>query len=766
MEKSTVLQLANFLLHFRLRLLLASVVAGCVLGLGIVHTQFNTSLAELLSDNDPYLAELEEMAERFPTPSTLTVVFSGPGDSVFDQRTLAAIREFRNRYQELPGAERFSSLLEYRSPQTNFTLFERPSPDYSQEELSALERQALDDPILSATLLADQAGMTFVTVFTAIDESSQSARLQLADATTELLTSLRVSFPDVEILANSDPLFEKSTQTAMIQDLLYLLPFVILICVLTICYCFRSFIFGFCILSQALLAVISTVGVVGLIGISFNSISVIAPLIVVIISVAHSVHIISVFKRNIPVMPAKDAAMAYSIRHNLIPVLLATVTTAIGFLSLSLSSSPAIQDFGRIVSLGIGFAFIYTFTVLPALLLWASVGERGDAQDAVLPGKLIERVKLFWVSHERALFVVCSIMALSTLLLLPLNETDFNRTDFIQPETEVGQYYTAISNRIQRGPTLVYGIATDIQGAAIEPQFLHQVDEFSSWLQSQEEITGAASLVEVVKTIHLARGGQDPDYYSIPSDVYAIANDLNIYESIEYEDFPLANFIDEDFSSIRLAINAVPLSNQALVDLDQKISDEFNARSIPARLVHGSGIVIFARMDSHITLELIQGYCVSLILITLTLVIGFRSIYFGLLSVIPNLLPATMVFGIWGLLIGKLDPFVMMLFSISIGLVVDDTVHILSHYLHNRKSGLSVEQSFNQSLDIAGPALVVTTLVLALGTTILIAANTLYFQQAAKLLVPIVVLALVLDLLFLPTILKRLDRNPASSDSA
>ncbi len=163
------------------------------------------------------------------------------------------------------------------------------------------------------------------------------------------------------------------------------------------------------------------------------------------------------------------------------------------------------------------------------------------------------------------------------------------------------------------------------------------------------------------------------------------------------------------------------------------------------------------------TTELLQGYSLSLLLITLTLIVGFRSWYYGLLSIIPNLFPATMVFGLWGLFIGQLDPFVMMLFSISIGMVVDDTVHLLTHYLEHREQGMTITNSVNGALDTTGPALIVTTAVLALGTTILIAASTLYFQQAAKLLVPIVVLALLLDLLYLPTILKRFDRRQKSA---
>jgi len=231
---------------------------------------------------------------------------------------------------------------------------------------------------------------------------------------------------------------------------------------------------------------------------------------------------------------------------------------------------------------------------------------------------------------------------------------------------------------------------------------------------------------------------------------------------VQSDDFPLMAFTNNDFSMVTLFVNARTLSNQGLLDLDARITAGFNDFFGPeqARLLHGSGLLLFARMDENVTYELMQGYSLSLLLITLTLIIGLRSLYFGLLSIIPNLLPAVIVFGIWALLVGQLDPFVMMLFSISIGLVVDDTVHILSHYLDHRKRGENQQDSIARSITIAGPALTITTLVLALGTTILIGANTMYFQQSAKLLVPIVVLALVLDLVYLPTILRRFDRKP------
>ena len=234
---------------------------------------------------------------------------------------------------------------------------------------------------------------------------------------------------------------------------------------------------------------------------------------------------------------------------------------------------------------------------------------------------------------------------------------------------------------------------------------------------------------------------------------------------VEANYLPLSNFLNDDSSYLTLTVNAAPMSNQKIIDLDERITERFGESFATANLVHGSGILLFARMDELVTIELLQSYSVSLLLITLCLVIGFRSLYFGVLSILPNLLPATIVFGLWALLVGQLDPFVMMLFSISIGMVVDDTVHILSHYLEGRRAGADKSDAVTHSIKTAGPALTITTMVLAFGTTVMIFANTLYFQQSAKLLVPIVVLALVLDLIYLPTILKRIDNQFKTADA-
>src|SRR5690606_37230285 len=107
-----------------------------------------------------------------------------------------------------------------------------------------------------------------------------------------------------------------------------------------------------------------------------------------------------------------------------------------------------------------------------------------------------------------------------------------------------------------------------------------------------------------------------------------------------------------------------PMSNQQIIDFDERVNRIFSEHFPGMQLLHGSSTLVFARMDRAVTIELLQGFGFSLLLITVALSIGMRSLYYGLLSVLPNLLPATLVFGAWGLLVAQIDPFVMMLFSI------------------------------------------------------------------------------------------------------
>ncbi|MBC53181.1 MAG: hypothetical protein CMQ34_05020 [Gammaproteobacteria bacterium] len=762
----------HLLIKYRVLWLTACLMAAGLLALGLPDTTFDTRVSVLLGDNDPFVSERDQLAAEFPSRQDISIAViaaEGPTD-VFSPPVLEALGALHREYRRIPYTGRASSVVAYDSPFGEIGLFPgrfRNFHDIDNNAMQAARDKAMADPFINGVLVSPAADLALFTARLTLNTSSSAQNRDIADGIDEVLNDLRVEHPGIVFAPGADALFEISTRDAMIQDLTRLLPLVILLCVLFICYCFQSVRQGACILLVTLLTIVCTVGTLAWAGIALNSVSVMAPLVVVIIAVANTAHILSVYRQRMAAGVDCHQAMNHSLAFNLRPVSLAALTTAIGFASLNYASAPAISQFGTIVALGVMFAWLLSFLSFPALVM-AVGGPTGEIR---LAGAFLALCQRLVARYPRRILVGVMAAGLMAAAMLPLNKPDFDRLDFIDQDSPLHAYYELLNERMQRGTGISYGIVAthpvtanaEINGA-VEPAFLQRVDAFASWLRERDDVLEVASLVDVVKTINEtlegSRGGDNSDSYRLPESADLVEQHLMNYVSVQTDSYALANFINTDFSTIRFFITTRPLSNQGIIDLDQAIGDYFHTTFADTgmRLLRGSSALLFARMDRAVTVELIQSYLLSLLMITIALTVGLRSLYFGLISVVPNLLPATLVFGTWGLLVGTVDPFVMMLFSISIGLVVDDTVHILSTYQRQRQHGLSVDTAIQAAIAKAGPALTITTAVLTLGALILLLASTLYFQQAARLLVPIVVLALVLDLTFLPVLLSRLEQ--------
>ena len=762
----------TFLIHRRGALLALSLVLTLLLGLGIPRAGFDTSLGVLLTKSDPYLQERDHMAESFPAPVEISFALLPDSKNVFERETLLALADLNREFRSIPLAFSMNSILQWQSPFGDQSLFRKTVTEQTQfaaQELLDAKQRVLADPFLSAGYIAPALDLTLASVrlrVTSIDSQQSREIVQASDA---LIKSVQQRYPSVKLYVSSEAHYEQSNRDAMISDLSFLLPLVLLLCTAIICFSFRSIALGCCILGVALLTVLMTIGALTWAGQDFNTISVMAPLVVVTIAVADSVHIISIFRQSLLQGLAPAAAMAQSLQFNLRPISLATITTLIGFASLNLASSPAISSFGTVVAIGVAFAYFLTLCVLPALVLLlpeTSLGKRGPSGGVAIINASIRGAQFLVAKHGPMLLLLVSTLGALSLGLSFLNNTDFDRATFISEDSPLHDYYAAVSERMDRGTQLSYGVELATPFGSVEPDFLRRLDGFADWLREQEQVLGVASLVEVVKTVNQVMNQNDIAYYRVPETLAEVEDALFNYSVAQASDFTLNTLANEDFSLVRMFVSTNTQSNEAILELSERIDREF-ARAMPEqKLLHGSSTLLFARMDKAVTVELLQGYAFSLLMITLTLIIGMRSLYYGLLSMLPNLLPAVLVFGAWGLLVGRIDPFVMMLFSISIGLVVDDTVHVLSTYQTSRTAGLPPAAAIDRALEKAGPALIITTAVLALGTCVLIGASTLYFQQAATLLVPIVVLALLLDLTFFPALLMRFDRKPSAPSAA
>ncbi|MDZ7784785.1 MAG: MMPL family transporter [Halioglobus sp.] len=753
-------KLIGLLVTRRHLLAVLTAVLGAVIAYGTTMTRTEASFDAILDEDDPYRQEVDQVHEDFPPSTGVLFAFMPRDGDVFSRNSLRAMEELTQRFMEVESAVSVSSLINYRLDAVDADRLHRdylvPAiADLDEEELATIRRTALADDGLTETILASEGDMALASIKYRSRVDDQDTRLDIARSIVALRDSLREKYPDIDIYVLGRVLFELDSYNAQIDDRLYLAPIVIAVTVALLWYCLRSVVFSLCVFAVAFVTIGLTVGTMGWAGIAFNQISNMGPLVVLTIAMADGIHIVSIYLQGLARSLSREEALRQSLAVNIQPVTLATLTTAMGFLSLNYCSSPGIYGFGNVVALGVCWAFLVTLTLLPALLLLVPVkrvprplGVQGFIA-AVL--RLVER-------RGGVLLAASAVLIVATLAMLPLNKVDFTRFSFIDKDSDTHKVFKALSEKIGNDQSLVYSIDSNTYYGITEPEFLREVEQLSDWLEAQPEASFVRSYTDFLKTMNRNEHDNDPEWEILPTDKLQVIDYLVSYQLVQEIEPNLEPIFNQDYSAVRLVAGTSNLSNAELIGFNDRIESWISDNLNPDyEVLHGDNSILFARLDRSISVQLLQGFTLSFLLITATMLIGLRSIRYGLLSIMPNLFPATIVFGVWGLLVGELSPYVLMLFSISIGLVVDDSVHVLSKYLYARRDGETPEDAVRYSLHRAGSAITITTLSLAAGTLVLVFSNTFYYQNVALLLTPIIIVALLLDLFCLPPLLVKFD---------
>jgi predicted RND superfamily exporter protein len=751
--------LINQLLTKRYFLALITLILGGIVTWGMQSTSMDATYTSILSEDDPYKAEVDQARKDFPPSTSVLFAFQSSTD-VFNFESLQAMDALTNRYTEVEAAISVGSLLNRRLNTTDADLLDR---DYLIPELATLTQQdlaeirdiALNDEDLTKSLMSPEGDMALAVIKYKAGTDDQATRLSIARSVIELRDTLREEYPGVDIYVFGGALFELDSYNAQIKDSTYLFPLVVTISILLLWFCLKSLSFSLCLFAIAFATIGLTIGTFGWAKIPFNQISSLGPLVVLVIAIADGIHIVSVYAQGLRQGLSKLGAMQHSLTVNLQPVTLATVTTAMGFLSLNYCSSPGIYGFGNIVAIGVCWAYVVTMTLLPTLILLLPVSKVFKPLGV---RSFIESVGRLVALRGNQLFWGSVLLVVTTLALLPMNKVDFNKYSFIDKDSDFHHVMEALAEKIGNDQSLVYSIHSGEYYGITEAAFLDQVDEFSLWLEEQPEASFVTSYTDYLRSRNKSEHDDDEQWDLLPRDKLQVIDYLVQYQLIQEIEPSLEPIFNTDYSAIRLMIGTSNLSNFELIQFNDRIDRWIAANVKPEyKVMHGDNSILFARLDRSISVELMQGFTLSFILITLTMIVGLKSVRYGLLSIMPNLFPATIVFGFWGLFVGELSPYILMLFSISLGLVVDDSVHILSKYISARQENKTPEESVQYSLDKAGSAITITTLSLAVGTFILVFSNTFHFQNVALLLTPIIVVALLLDLLFLPPLLVKFD---------
>jgi hypothetical protein len=292
------------------------------------------------------------------------------------------------------------------------------------------------------------------------------------------------------------------------------------------------------------------------------------------------------------------------------------------------------------------------------------------------------------------------------------------------------------------------------------PEYLVRVEEFANWYRKQPKVVHVNTVTDTVKRLNKKLHGDNDSYYRIPDQRDLVAQYLLLYELSLPFGLDLNNQINVDKSATRMIVSLKNVTSNEMREMDEKAREWLKDNAPQSMFTYGSGLsLIFAHISERNIKTMLGASFGALVLISGVLIFAFRSFKIGLVSLIPNLAPAFMAFGLWGLLVGQVGLGLSVVISLTLGIVVDDTVHFLSKYLRARREhNMIPSEAVRYSLNTVGTAMWITTASLVGGFLVLTYSGYKMSSDIGLMSAITITLALAMDFLLLPTVLMRVEK--------
>ena len=746
-------------------LMLATVVLAAA---GLPRLSFTTDYRVFFGPDNPERLAFEALENTYAKHDNLMIILAPEDGDVFTAQMLSLVEHVTERAWQTPFSSRVDSLTNFQhtraeGDELRVGSLVTDASSLGVGELTAVRRIALAEPLLTGRLVSRDARVTAVNITLQLPGISTTTETpQVVAFARQLADDIRAAHAGVDVrltgVAMMNNAFTEATQT----DLKTLVPLAFGLMTVVLVLALGNLLSALATLLVIGLAIATALGVGGWLGLPLTPPSAAAPTIILTVALASCTHILVTFLQRLRGGHSRDEAVSESLRVNLQPVFLATVTTAIGFLAMNFSDVPPFRHLGTLVAVGVVAAFALSVGFLPALISLLPIRVKTVADATDLPMSWLAdfvvrcRGRLLW--GMGALVVVL-------LLFVPRNELNDVFVHYFDQSVDF-RADTDFMEQNLTGPIQIdYSIAARTPGGINEPAFLAELDEFAGWLRQQPHMQHVNVLTDVLKRLNKNMHADDEAALSLPQSRELAAQYLLLYEMSLPYGLDLNDQVNLDKSATRVSTNSRIMSTNEILAFDDQVlrwlSDN-TEHLVPTRGTGGP--LMFAHIGHRNIVNMLVGTTLALVLISLMLVVALRSVRVGLLSMVPNLAPAALGFGLWGMFSGQIGLSLSVVTTMTLGIVVDDTVHFLSKYLRGRREqGLAPADAVRYAFINVGRALVITTVVLVAGFAVL-ATSSFELNAGMGLLTAVVIgLALLADFLFLPPLLMKLEERAHGS---
>ena len=712
--------IAAFIWRWR-RVLTTIIVIGAVAFVPSANiTKIDNDLTAWFSVKDPIYKDYARFRDEFGGTRTLIIAIEAPTrDRLLSADGLQLVEALTADIEKVNTVQRVSSLATATvidalpaTPGDDGGLdVRRLFKDLGRKTPAEVGARALGDELLRGDLISEDGTTAAIIVF--FDEAKIDTVRPQVLAEIEGIVSRRTPTEFKAHLNGSLEITEAYNRVTLDNQRVFTPP-IFLVTMLAIYLLFRSWKKTLLTLVAVLISVLWSLGLYSLLGFSYNVLSSMLVPLIVVLAIADDVHILQHFdheRRH----GSKEAAFRSTVANLFAPLLGASGTTALGMLSLCTTHIVAVQQFGIGSAIGIMVDFALSIVLVPTMLGWL------DEVTAEAPQETWFSAPMRWIGRFssrnpwRVMAVATVITAIAGFGLTKLH-VDTNHINFFAKSHPLSTSAAVIDTKLAG----IYNFQVLLEGppdAIKQPDTLKRMDQLSRELERLPYVRKVSSVVDYVKRVdrELGVGGAAgaARVAQVSDDPSVIAQELFVFGLADEGRVELERVTASDFSKAQISVKLASMSSDLVFEqirVAERRANEIFAGSLVTPTVTGSGR-LFSTLDHYLVVSQISSFATAFVTVFAVIFIIFRSWRFGLLAIIPNLFPVLAVFGVMGWANISLNVATIMLASVALGVVDDDTIHFISRFRRDTAGGMNSQDAIEEATASEGRASLTTALI-------------------------------------------------------
>ncbi|MBN2276034.1 MAG: RND family transporter [Bacteroidales bacterium] len=700
----------NNLLKIKWLIIVLVLTITAFLSFQIPHIRINSDVISSLPEHDRDAALLKKIGKNFGGNKTgMVIIESG---NIFTQEALGHLRQITDTLSETENISSVISLtnmVNVKSDGDGLEIGNLVDEDYisgTDEELTSLKEHVLaDDNYKGSIVSAD--GTTALILFSISEETNMQSVARLVQEKIEAL-----HLPEKIYFAGS-PMLLTAISRLIASDLKRLLPVAFVLIIFVLYLGFRSFRGVILPLLTAVLAILWVIGIMSLVGSEMTMVSNNIPIVLLAISTAYAIHVLN---RIDQVREDLNKAIIIALSYVAIPVILSALTTIGGFTSFIFGSYLSIiRDFGIYTSLGTFFALLLSIFFIPALISafsWKNKGfrTRHDEADITFFSRFLHMPlhKLLFTYSKRVLFVwiAITVISISGFFLVKRNVDVQN---YFRKDNPTRIAEDIMTEKFGGSKPVFVLFRGDIQ----DPATLNLMLETEAYMKMNPGIEKTQSVADIVSEMSGALGLGN----KIPEEKETVEQIWFLIEGNEN----LKSLVSDNLDEALIISTFTSPENRERIQFGEYMKAFIDRNSTPECSMEITGMpFIEVTMDRSLIKSQIGSLIIAVIFIIMVVSIFLRSFSAGLFAAIPVISTIIILFGVMGFTGIPLNIATVLVASIAMGIGIDYSIHVISHFNSHIKEGATISEALDQTIAVSGKAIFINVVSVTAGFLVLL----------------------------------------------